>query len=546
MTDRADPCWAAATGLSPAVRAALRPPPPRHMIPLHDALTADLPAVDLPAVPAADLSPRERHALAAALGPDLCLTDCPPGTDRLQFAALVAVEAARRGERVVVVTASATDADAVLARLLDADLVAGRACGPDEPPDPDHGAAAHAHEAAALRRRLADQLDRRRAEASAARAAVEALPRLHELADEMARLTAEAEGSKASPQSPAAKPGGLLGAVKGWFHKPDPAAEPTRPQTDADLIRRQAEALEQFRAAGRPLAAAGHPLPTPAGLPQAAAAVAEADAAATTAVAAAAEHLAKFDADQPALLRGLCRAVPAAVGPAAALADPLLASADRVIVVAADHHDDATLSAVADLAPARVLLGTAHPPARPHRNGKSGHFPRPTLFRRLWERFAVAEVWSLDGVHLLATLRPHDPDSTRDEPLADRPEVELRFTPAGDLAAVAFGPTMTLAEAKSLLACELGVVSLAGCGGPVWQDDRLEVWWPAAEGDGDWADLGDGVRELVCGSGPDGLTAAVSFDPAGGWTRPAAEAWLAERLAGARAVRLPAPVLVAG
>ncbi len=545
MTDRADPCWAAATGLPPAVRAALGLPPPRHATPLPDALTADLPAVELPATPAADLSPRERHALAAALGPDLCLTDCPPGTDRLQFAALVAVEAVRRGERVAVVTASSADADRVLARLLDADLVVGRACGPDDAPDPDHGTAAHAHEADALRRRLMDELDRRRAEALAARAAVDALPRLHELADEMARLTGEAKaGPVVAP--PAAKAGGLLGTVKGWFAKPEPAAEPTRSTTDADRLRRQADALEQFRAAGRPLVVAGHALPAPAGLPQASTAIAQADAAATTAVAAAVEHLAKFDAHQPALVRGLCWAVPVAVGPAAALTDPLFAAADRVIVASADHHDDATLSAVAELAPARVLLGTADPPARPHRNGKSGYFPLPTLFRRLWERFAVAEVWSLDGVHLLATLRPHDPESTRHEPLADRPAVELRFTPAGELAAVAFGPTMTLAEAKSLLACELGVVSLAGCGGPVWHDDRLEVWWPAAEGDGDWADLGDGVRELVCGSGPDGLTAAVRFDPAGGWTRATAVAWLAERLAGARAVRLPAPVLVAG
>jgi hypothetical protein len=538
MTDRADPCWAEAAGPSPAVRAALALPPPLPHPPLADALSADLPPAPLPVPPALDLSPRERHALAAALGPDLCLCDCPPGTDRLGFAATVAVEAVRRGERVAVVTASAADADAVLARLLDADLTVGRACGPGEVADPDHGFAAHAAEVEVLRRRLADHLDRKRADAATANATAAALPRLHELADELARL---AEATK-SPPAPAAKPGGLLGAVKGWFHKPTPSADTPPP---ADPHQRQAEVLEQFRVAGQPLTAAGLPSPTPDGLAQTAAAVADAQAATSTAVTAAAEVLAKFDADHPTLVRGLCRAVPVAVGPLAALADPLLSSADRLVVVSADHADDAALSAAAAVAPARVLLGTAHPP-RPHRNGKSGSFARASLFRRLWDRHATPEVWALDGVQLVATLRPHDPADTRDEPLADRPDVELRFTPAGDLAAVAFGPTLTLAEAKSLLGCELGWAAVAGCGGHAWHADRLEVCWPALDGDGDWADLGDGVRELVAGTGPDGLTAAVSFDRSHGWTRATAEAWLAERLAPTRAVRLPAPVLVAG
>ena len=457
------------------------------------------------------------------------------------------MEAVRRGERVAVITATAADADFVLARLLDADLLVGRGCGPDEPADPDHGISAHAHEADAIRRRLADQFDRRRAEAAAARAAADALPRLHELADAMSRLAHEPAKAEAFDAKPAAKPGGLIGAVKGWFHKAEPTTlPPAADPAHADRLRQQAEVLDQFRAAGKLLSAAGLPPPTPAGLAAAEVAVAQTLAAADAAARVAAEMLAAFEADRMALVRGLCRAVPVVVGPAAALADPLFAALDRAVLPAADHLDDATLEGIA--APARVLLGTADPPARPYRNGKSGSFPRAALFRRQWALLAAPEVWSLDGVQLLATLRPHDPASTRDEPLADRPEVELRFTPAGDLVAVAFPPTATLAEAKALLAAELGLVSLAGCGPHQWHDagDRLAVSWPAAESEGgDWADLGGGVRELVCGCGPDGVTGRVSFDRAR-WSRAAAEGWLAERLPAMRAVRLPAPALVAG
>lgn len=545
MTDRADPLWAAIAGpITPAVRAAFAVRPQLPAEPLHTLLSVERPPVRFPSLAATDLSPRERHALAAAAGgPDLCLVGCPPGTDRIGFAVMTVLEAVRRREQVIVVTGTATDTDLVMARLLDAELTVGRAAGPDDSPDPDHGYAAHTSEADTLRRRMVEHLDHRRAAQAVVKSAALALPRMMELADELARLTAP---PAVDPAASPAKSSGLLDIVRNWFSKPTPPhLDPSPP----DLAHRQAEALDRYRAAARPLAAAGLPVPNPSKLADTEQTLRQSEADAAEAVSQAEVALAQFDADRPQLDQGLCRAVPVVVGPATALADPLLASADRVIVLSADLLDDATLDRIAAVAPARVLLGITDLPARPNRNGKSGSFLRPTLFRRLWDRFAAPEVWSLDGVQLLVTLQSHDPTATRDEPLADRPDVELRFTPTGDLVAVAFPPTATLAEAKALLATELGHVSLAPCGGLVWEEypDRLVACWPAADHYGaDWADLGGGVRELVCGTGPDGLTGGVFFDREAGWTRESAESWLNERLPSGRAVRLPIPAMIAG
>ena len=66
----------------------------------------------------ADRPPAEYRALSAALGcPDLFLADADPGPDQHHFAAELAAEAVRAGERVLIVTPTSADADAVFARL---------------------------------------------------------------------------------------------------------------------------------------------------------------------------------------------------------------------------------------------------------------------------------------------------------------------------------------------------------------------------------------------------------------------------------------------
>jgi hypothetical protein len=147
-----------------------------------------------------------------------------------------------------------------------------------------------------------------------------------------------------------------------------------------------------------------------------------------------------------------------------------------------------------------------------------------------------------------------DPDRLRREPLADRPDVELRFLdgPVGPvLAEVAFPPGLPAAEAKAFLARELGEVRLSPVGPAHWHetDDQVTVCWPAAEvlaGDCDWAELNPGVREKVAGTGPDCRTVAVAFDRSAGWDRAAAADWLARhRGPTPRTAALPRPVLVA-
>src|SRR5205823_3259450 len=124
------------------------------------------------------------------------------------------------------------------------------------------------------------------------------------------------------------------------------------------------------------------------------------------------------------------------------------------------------------------------------------------------------------------------------EPLADRPDVELRFVPGetGEpvLAEIAFPAGTAAAEAKAFVARELGEALLRPCGEPERHAaaDRITVRWPAADsaGPGEWIDLEPGVREKVVGVGVAAFTAAVTFDPSAGWDAAAAEAWLAAHL----------------
>jgi hypothetical protein len=151
----------------------------------------------------------------------------------------------------------------------------------------------------------------------------------------------------------------------------------------------------------------------------------------------------------------------------------------------------------------------------------------------------------------VAVLIADAPDPLTREPLADRPDVELRFTRAGGaepvLAEVAFPPGMSVAAAKAFLAQEVGEVRLAPCGTVHWHEsvDRVTAGWPAAESAGrdvEWIDLGAGVREKVCGHGPDALTAAVTFEKSAGWDRASAADWLARSVGAAtRTATIPRP-----
>jgi hypothetical protein len=193
-----------------------------------------------------------------------------------------------------------------------------------------------------------------------------------------------------------------------------------------------------------------------------------------------------------------------------------------------------------------VLVGDAVPrneprPAfngntRPPRHGRSIEVSFVARLAKLLDR----ETWTVEGERLVCRLVHLTPEQRRAvtrEPLADRPEIELRFT-ASDaeplLAEIAFPGMTAITAAKSFLFHTLGEVLLRPCGEFVWKHapEQITAAWPAADvgRDANWIDLEPGVREKITGAGLFAYTAAVSFDPSAGWDAEKAAAWLGKYL----------------
>ena len=212
----------------------------------------------------------------------------------------------------------------------------------------------------------------------------------------------------------------------------------------------------------------------------------------------------------------------------------------------AEELPEAEFPRLAKLAGRWVLVGEALPredaprptlngTARPSRNGRPVEPPFVVRLAKLLDR----ETWAIEGNRLVCRLTHLTPDQRRGmtrEPLADRPEIELRFTTSDGgplLAEIAFPGSTTIPAARSFLFHELGEVLLWPCGDHAWTHvaDAITARWPAADGsDGCWIDLEPGVREKITGTGLFAFTAAVSFDPAVGWDAEKAAAWLATHL----------------
>ncbi len=180
----------------------------------------------------------------------------------------------------------------------------------------------------------------------------------------------------------------------------------------------------------------------------------------------------------------------------------------------------------------RPLNGTA----RASRNGRLIEVSFVARLAKLLDR----ETWAAEGDRLVCRLVHLTPDQRRHvtrEPLADRPEIELRFA-ASDaepvLAEIAFPGTTAVPAAKSFLFHTLNEVLLRPCGECVWAHaaDAITVTWPAADTarDATWIDLEPGVREKVTGTGLFAYTAAVRFDPEAGWDAEKAAEWLGKYL----------------
>lgn len=231
---------------------------------------------------------------------------------------------------------------------------------------------------------------------------------------------------------------------------------------------------------------------------------------------------------------------PIIIGPVNALSDPFLhtqvntvspAQFDLVIFAGAERLSDEEFYAVSPRGRRWILVGD--PAGSAQRGNRS---LRPGLFIRLWQRL-YRRTWSREGQRRVARLAEVSfRDTVHTEPLADRPEIELRFTESvsdgRSLAAVLFPPTLSAADVKTFLAQELDEIRLATLGPLDWEEqpEWIRATWPiVAEwpGSAGSAELIPGVTEQIVDTGTDILTVSIVFDRAAGWNRASAEEWIA-------------------
>jgi hypothetical protein len=556
-----------------------------------------------------DLDPQQRAAVAAALRtPDLILVQGEPGTGKSRVAAEVISSAAARGERVLLVAASAAALDRTLELLADRSGVhplrlVGRSETNAEPRWTLAAQTRHWRETTDAHARARLEAARARCGRRAAEAPV--FDRLADLAEQQQRLglrrteLSDKIGREEKLRDEATSRS-FLGAVSNFVSNllspgraARLAAEAERRQAaladETAALEREASVLaDKWRQACQELATDVSP---PECLPAAvAAAISEwqgrrdADDGEFAAAKAWADALPALSEQLPTRLTQSANLVVAT--PAALTADPYFGATacppfDLLLLEEAHEVCGAEFLAAARRARRWALIGEPTPEpigsyrpdgpsppggrfGSPLRQGGPGPSTptslRPGFFQRLW-RHLHWDAWVRDGGRLVCRLRPvstSQRSSLACEPLADRPEVELRIQSAPDgmpqLAEVAFPPDIGLPAAKAFLFRELGEAPIpAPCAALRWDDSSEVVRCTLFETDGvaHRADLGGGVCELVgqrTGEGGGGtapwFTTALEFSRAAGWDRPKADAWVRQhvgRHGPARTIRLDTP-----
>jgi len=192
-------------------------------------------------------------------------------------------------------------------------------------------------------------------------------------------------------------------------------------------------------------------------------------------------------------------------------------------VVAADAHtlSDAEMTSVA---------------ARGRRCTWIGTLSSQSSFRRLWQNLAF-EPWTREGERIICRLRPvadHNRDRLEREPVADRPEIELRILaePSGEpqLVEVLFPQGMQISEAKNYVFEQLGEAPICnGASSGLWSEAadgiRLDLD-ESASGPLSDVPLANGIRELVEATGNSWTTCALQFARSAGWNRESAAGWV--------------------
>jgi len=267
----------------------------------------------------------------------------------------------------------------------------------------------------------------------------------------------------------------------------------------------------------------------------------------TSKLATARTALTELDARPVAASRAMLQEVEIVVGPLDSVGtDPFLMIShpeaapafDRLVIAHGEGLSETEFIAVSRTAAAWVILGQPAVPGglRPYRNGKP--LPKGGFFEWAWVELDQRP-YAYEVDRLTVTLAPVPADRRHTlsrEPLADRPEIELRFyeteTGKAVLSAVAFPSSTCVVKAKDFLSRELGEARFNAFGSPTWRETSDEIVCAfsafSESHAGQSVDLPNNICETVA-KGDGGYTDSVSFSIGAGWTREMAEDWLHER-----------------
>jgi hypothetical protein len=199
--------------------------------------------------------------------------------------------------------------------------------------------------------------------------------------------------------------------------------------------------------------------------------------------------------------------------------------ADRfALLIALDAHtlDESGFHSIAQRADRCVFIGA----------------PSRSYFTELGERLAF-DSWIRDCERLICRLQPV-PDLQRgeveSEPVADRPDIELRILADGgdgpQLVEVVFPASTPIGDAKRFVFEQLGEAPLCGSLlGAMWSESAdgvaIELGDVRAAPNMSWP-LADGVTEFVAATERGWATLGVRFLKSAGWTLDSAQAWIDE------------------
>lgn len=235
----------------------------------------------------------------------------------------------------------------------------------------------------------------------------------------------------------------------------------------------------------------------------------------------------------------------------------LVGGVDRFIYETCEQIPDGVMRLALRLPGRHLLIGNlfAAPSGSWEGNGavaETGRPPEATPWLTLLVSRLDQRPWVVEGGFLIARLRYLPPEQRlhlRQEPLADHPEVLLRFRDISEqeteLVEIAFPLSWGFA-ARAFIAQQLEHYQPVACGPAHWHptpSGDIRVCWPAVEQSApatpsETIDWGNGVQEWCLFDGQAFYTAALTFRAEWGWDRASAEAWLEELLPPATRQRL--------